>query len=131
MSDNIRRILDQSGSTSGSEQQQIEHNRISGSKKTLNGLGALQYLTAATTAAVQPGQWVAVFRNAATVGFATTGTTTPVTAGSAPGANIVPCTPNTWTVFCVGINGFIIGETNTAIYLIPDSGLISGTDFSY
>jgi hypothetical protein len=129
---NNRRILDQTGITNPNEAHQIEHNNISGSKKVMNGIGYPTYLTAAVQASIQPGQWVAVFRNAATVGFVTLGTVSPLSAGSAPGALVIPCKPNDWTLFCVGPNGFIIGgDANTAIYLIPDSGLLSGTDFPY
>jgi len=117
----LKRALDNSRMVGPSQAAEIEHEPISGSKKTLNGLGYMRFLdTSTAAAAVASGATIAAYNNSGSVGFVAASDSPAMAVPSAAGANSWPLPPNQYTVLCVGHLAFVRPSANVFLYLVDD-----------
>lgn len=116
----IRRTRVDSNIVGPAHASEMEHNLVSGAKKTISGLGYLTFLqTAGTALPLTRGVWISAFNSSTSVGYLAVGNSA-VGVPSAPGAGSFPIPPNSWATFCIGDNTHIRPGANVSAYLLED-----------
>lgn len=100
----------------------IEHNNIAGAKKVINNLGYLQFLaTGAISPLLPQGAIVSVYNANAVTSYVGYSNNVAMPAPAAPGVDVIPLEPLSWTTICIGPNQYVLGAAGVSTYLLVDN----------